>query len=427
MYRNIKSRFYYGWIIVAISFLTLFFSIGVRVSFGVYYVAILDEFGWTRADTALAFSIAMCVHAIFAPISGYLIDRFSPRLLFPVGAIFLAIGLILCGYIKSIWQLYIFWGVITAIGINMTGFAPNMTIIPRWFIKRKGFANGLAVSGIGTGSLVVAMVAGLIIKISGWRIAFLINALAAALFIIPAASIFLRRSPQELGLFPDNKIPKNNRQATVIVKAPYNSSDNTRLENSWTIGRAIKTAPFWWINLTAACHGFMVSMMVVHQAVYIVDSGFSPLIAASTLGLTGGLGSFGNTFFGALSDRIGRKGALASGSIIAFIGMLFFIFLKGYPSNILLYLFTFLYGIGLGAFSPIYASSMADIYTGPSFGRIIATVSVAYGIGGAFSSYAGGYLFDISGSYMIPFILLMINIGLGALGIWMASPEKYKK
>ncbi len=417
---NKQHLFYYGWIIVAVSFLTLFFSIGIRVSFGVYYVAILDEFRWSRASTALAFSIAMCVHAIFAPVSGYLIDRFSPRRLFPVGAIFLATGLILCSLINSKWQLYLFWGVFTAIGINMTGFAPNMAIVPRWFMKKKGLANGIAASGIGTGSLFVAMIAGVVIKNRGWRAAFLITAVAVLLIIIPAASIFLRRSPQEIGLSPDNG--KGLKEKDTLPT----SHTMTNHDRTWTIGMAVKTAPFWWINLTAACHGYIVSMMVVHQTIYIVDSGFSHLLAASILGITWGLGSIGNAFFGAISDRIGRKGTLALGSVLAFSGMVFFLFLKETHLNVLLYLFAMLYGIGQGAYSPIYASSMADLYAGPSFGKIIATVSVAYGIGGAFSSYAGGYLYDASGSYLLPFYSLMVCILLGAFGIWMASPEKNK-
>jgi len=420
---NKKHIFYYGWIIVAVSFLTLFFSIGIRVSFGVYYVAILDDFRWSRADTALAFSIAMCVHAMFAPVSGYLIDRFSPRRLFPVGAAFLAIGLILCSFISNRWQLYLFWGVFTAIGINMTGFAPNMTIVPRWFIKKKGLANGIAASGIGAGSLFVAMIAGLIIKYWGWRAAFLVTATAVLLFIIPAASIFLRHSPQEIGLLPDNVKNRREERAGGILSG-INAEKIS--ERQWTIGMAVKTAPFWWINLTAACHGYIVSMMVVHQTVYVVDSGFSHLLAASMLGITWGLGSIGNAFFGAISDRIGRKRALAFGSVLAFSGMLFFLFLKEAHLNILLYLFALLYGVGQGAYSPIYASSMADLYAGPSFGKIIATVSVAYGIGGAFSSYAGGYLYDARGSYLLPFLSHMVCILLGALGIWMASPEKNK-
>ena len=390
-----------------------------------FYIAILDEYGWTRADTAGAFSLAMCIHALLSPVSGYLIDRFSPRKLFPVGAAFLAAGLIACSSIRWIWQLYLFFGVVTAIGINITGFAPNMTIVPRWFVKKKGLASGMALSGIGAGSFVVATVAGFIIKIAGWRNAFLVIAGTVCVILIPAAAIFLRRSPEEIGLLPDNvgSSPKKNDSIEVnkIKKQVLNNAKTV-----WTLGMAMKRPQFWWVVLTGACHGFMVNMMVVHQAIYIVDSGFSPVLAASILGVTTGLSSVGNTFFGGLSDRIGRKGSLTLGAVTAFSGMMFLLFLKTYPSNLLLYMFTILYGIGQGAYTTIYASSMADLFAGPSLGKVMAVLSVGYGLGGAFSSYMGGYLFDVMGSYLIPFICLMFCICLGAFGIWMAAPEKHK-
>lgn len=421
-----SPRFFYGWIIVAVSFLSLFFSLGVRVSFGVYYVAILDEFGWTRAHTAGAFSLAMCVHALISPLSGYLIDRFNPRMFFPVGAVFLAAGLIACSLISSIWHLYLFFGVVTAIGINMTGFAPNMAIVPRWFFKNKGLANGIALSGIGAGSFVVATGVGYIIKIAGWRNAFLIIAGAICIILIPAAAIFLRRSPDEIGLFPDNikSFAKENNPSEVN-KTKKQTSNSTK--TVWTLGMAMKTSPFWWVVLTGACHGFMVNMMIVHEAIYIVDSGFSHLLAASILGITNGLSSVGNTFFGGLSDHIGRKKSLTIGASIAFIGMTLLFFLKNHPSSLLLYTFTIFYGIGQGSYTAIYASSMADLFAGPSLGKIMAVLSVGYGFGGALSSYTGGYLFDITGSYIIPFICLMFAICLGSFGIWMTSPEKARR
>jgi MFS family permease len=414
-----SPRFFYGWVIVAVSFLSLFFSLGVRVSFGVYYVAILDEFGWTRADTAGAFALAMCVHALVSPLSGYLIDRFNPRKFFPVGAAFLAAGLIACSFIGSKWQLYLFFGVITAIGINMTGFAPNMTIVPRWFLKKKGLANGMALSGIGAGSFVVATGVGYIIKIAGWRNAFIITAVTVCIIFIPAAAIFLRRSPDEIGLLPDNEKLADKNNPAEINSQIFNSTKTV-----WTLGMAMKTSPFWWVVLTGACHGFMVNMMIVHEAVYLVDSGFSHLLAASVLGITNGLSSVGNTCFGGLSDHIGRKASLTLGAILAFSGMILIFFLKSHPSILLLYTFTILYGIGQGSYTAIYASSMSDLFAGPSLGKIMAVLSVGYGLGGALSSYTAGYLFDITGSYVIPFISLMVAVCLGSFGIWMASPKR---
>lgn len=421
-----SPRLFYGWIIVAVSFLTLFFSLGVRVSFGVFYVAILDDYGWTRADTAGAFSLAMFVHAMFAPVSGYLIDRFSPRKLFPAGAAFMAIGLITCSFIDRIWHLYVFFGVLIAIGVNMTGFAPNMAVVPRWFIRKKGTANGIALSGIGLGSLVVAMIAGFVIELAGWRIAFLTIAAGVSLILIPASGIFLRRSPEEIGLLPDNERLGSNRplingqdEKTIPEKLSFKG-------RQLTFSGAIKTPAFWWINLTGACHGFMVNMMIVHQAAYVVDMGFSPLLAASSLGLVGGLQAVGNVYFGFLSDRIGRYRSLAIGAAVAFSGMILFILINNSSSLWLLYTASILYGTGQGSYSSIYSSSMADFFSGPSFGRIISSISVGYGLGGALSSYMGGYYFDLMGSYHIPFIFLILSIITGWLGILMASLKKQK-
>jgi MFS family permease len=107
--------------------------------------------------------------------------------------------------------------------------------------------------------------------------------------------------------------------------------------------------------------------------------------------------------------------------------MIFLLFLKAHPSSFLLVMFTVLYGTGQGAYTSIYASSMADLFAGPSLGKIMAVLSIGYGLGGAFSSYMGGYLFDINGNYMIPFICLMFSICLGSFGIWMASPGKAER
>jgi len=201
------NRFYYGWIIVAVSFLTLFFAVGIRFSFGVFYVAILNEYGWGRGETAGAFSLAMVMHSCFALVTGTLIDRFGPRTLFPLGATFLAIGLAAASRITDIWHLYLFFGVILAIGINTLAFAPHMSRIPKWFIRRRGFANGLVVAGMGLGTMVMAPVIQFLIDTVGWRFAFLCLAGLVLCIVLPITSIFMRRSPKEVGQHIDGADP----------------------------------------------------------------------------------------------------------------------------------------------------------------------------------------------------------------------------
>ena len=420
---NRKSdKFYYGWVIVGVSFITLFFALGVRFSFGVFYVAILGEYGWGRGETAGAYSLAMLVHASFALVTGFLIDRFSPRRLFPLGATLLLLGLIAASRIHTIWHLYLCFGVIMAIGINSIGFGPHMALIPRWFVQKRGLASGLALSGIGMGALVISPLTEVIIESMGWRSAFLIFAGIILCVIIPSTALFQRRSPEDVGQYPDGLDPQTGvKDATQREGPPKTYGPKSVPQN--TFKAALRTGAFWWIGVVVFSHGFSANMLLVHQAVHVVDSGFSQMLAASLLGLVGLLMSAGGIFFGFLSDRVGREVGFTLGSGAALLGLLLFLFVRDTSTPWLLYAFAILYGLGHGGLGPIYSSIMGDLFAGPSLGRIMATVSIEYGLGGALGAYVGGYFYDTMGSYFVPFMLSLTCISLGILGIWMAAPR----
>ena len=198
-----KGRFYYGWVIVVVSFITLSLALGVRYSYSVFFVALVGEYGWSRAETAGAFSLAMVVHALFAPVTGVLIDRFGPRKLFPLGAIFLAVGLIASSRITTLGHLYVFFGVAVAIGVNTLSYAPHMSLVPTWFVQKRGFASGLVSSSLGIGTLIIVPLAERLIHMVGWRSTFLLFAGMIFCIVFPMTALFQRRSPEEIGQFPD--------------------------------------------------------------------------------------------------------------------------------------------------------------------------------------------------------------------------------
>jgi MFS family permease len=408
-------RFYYGWVILAVSFLTLFLALGFRFSFGVFYVAILGEYGWGRGETAAAFSLAMLINALFAPVSGTLIDRFSPRKLFPLGAIFLVIGLVAASRITTIWHLYLFFGVVMAIGINTIGFGPHAALIPKWFIRRRGLASGIVLSGMGLGIMVIAPLSEFMIDTVGWRSAFLILAGGTLGLVVPATALFQRRSPEEVGQYPDGIDSGSNE-----VRAPQSS----HLPEQWTFKAAIGTKAFWWMALAPFSNGFVTNTLVVHQAAHMVDSGYSQILAASLVGLVGLLMAVGGIFFGFLSDRVGREMGFTLGSGASFVGILLFLLVRDTSSPWMVYTFAILYGLGHGALGPTSISALGDLFPGPSLGRIMAILSIQFGIGGALGPYFAGYFFDQKGSYFVPFLLLLFIIGLGVLGIWMAAPRR---
>ncbi len=422
-----KSQgFYYGWVIVAVSFITLFVALGTRISFGVFYVAILADYGWGRGETAGAFSLAMVVHASFALVTGALIDRFSPRKLFPLGTILLVIGLVAASRITAIWHLYLCFGVIMAMGINSIGFGPHMALIPRWFVRKRGLASGLALSGMGIGALAIVPLMEFIIEIMGWRSAFLILAGIILGLVFPATSIFQRRSPSEVRQHPDGVDPGASEIGATQRKEEAKGTPPSNTLQNWTFGAAVRTKAFRWIGLVVFSHGFCANMLLVHQAVHVIDLGFSKMLAASLLGLVGLLTSAGGILLGFLSDRVGRELSFTLGSSAALLGILFLILVGDASSVWMLYAFVILYGLGQGGLGPIYSSSMADLFAGPSLGRIMATMSIEYGLGGALGASMAGYFYDWMGSYFIPFLFLLVGFSLGILGIWMAATRHHR-
>jgi MFS family permease len=163
------------------------------------------------------------------------------------------------------------------------------------------------------------------------------------------------------------------------------------------------------------------NMMVVHQAACMVDAGHSPLLAASLVGAVGLLGSLGGILGGLVSDRIGREMSYALCCLGAATGVVLLLLAgrggPGWP----LWAFVLLYGLGHGALSPITAAKSGDLFSGSSIGRIMGLLAVGFGLGGALGAYGGGLLFDLSGSYTSPFLMLILFHGIGALGMWLAG------
>lgn len=415
---------YYGWVIVAVSFFTLFLALGTRFSFGVFYVSILEEYGWGRAETAGAYSLVMVVHALFAPLTGTILDRFGPRTLFPLAGVLLAIGLAAASQTTKIWHLYLFFGIIAAIGINALSYSPHMALIQRWFSLRRGLASGLALSGIGMGTLVLAPLIEHMIHNLGWRHALLILSGAILCLLVPVTAIFQRRSPASIGQFPDGRDPETAQKHMPELKrySPNVGSENYRRHR--TLKASLQSKAFWCIALVVFCNGFLINMLVVHQVAHMVDLGYSPYLAATMLGIVGIMGSMGGILCGFLSDRLGREIGLTLGGCAAFTGVLILMLVREAASPWMLYAYATFYGLGQGAMGPMTATATGDLFPEHYLGRLLAVQSIGFGFGGALGAYAGGHFYDQTGSYFTAFLLVLISIGVGVVGIWIAAPRR---
>src|SRR5215212_355181 len=196
------ARPFYGWIVVSAVFCILALAYVIWYSFGLFLVALVQEFGWTRAEVAGAFSVFVLVHAVCSPLAGRLVDRFGSRALVHVGGLVVGLALLGCSQLSALWQLYLFFGLLAAVGVTAMGWVSAVALVGRWFSRRMGLAVGIIGAGIGLGTFIGAPPIQFLIETYGWRTAYVVLAVVLALAPQPLA-LLLRARPEELGLRRD--------------------------------------------------------------------------------------------------------------------------------------------------------------------------------------------------------------------------------
>ena len=412
-----QRRFYYGWVIVGLAMVSMSFWYAFRTTFSIFFVALIDHFHWSRAETAGAQSIGMLVYMVMAPVVGYLVDRVGPRKVILPGIFLMGLGLLLCTQVKSLIHFYLFFGVIAGIGVTCLSISPFTTILSHWFEKKRGVANGLASVGMGFGPLIFVPLFQYLITIRGWPFAFLIFSLLVFAIPFPLIGIFLRHKPQGMGLSVDGN------DSTFSSTAQYSKENN----EDQKVKELMKNTRFWSLLLFPALMVFGVYIVIVHHVKYLVDLGVDRTWAASLFAVTGALSAVFRIFWGWLSDRIGREMTLTLGGFSFSLGILSLILFQKSPSLFLLSLFAFFFGAGWGSTAPMFMSIAGDLYRGRHFGLIYGLLEGMIGIGAAVGSWLAGYLFDQTQSYLGAFSLAILSCAISVLLAWHVAPRKFRR
>jgi MFS family permease len=413
---------YYGWIIVAVGLISMAFWFGIRSSFSVFYVALLEEFPWSRSEAAGVQSMALITYTILAPLVGGLIDRFGPRRIIGLGIFLLVVGLMLCGSVKTLHQFYFLYGVLMAAGNTCISIVPYTVIIAQWFEKKRGLANGIAVSGIGLGTFFLVPISQHLIGLWGWRLTFVALGVLVFIILLPMNVMLLRHKPQDLGLKPEGL--KGMEPPSERGVAEENSNWP---EIDWTIKKVLRTGRFWALIVFPFLAVIGVYIVLVHHVKFLVDIGIDKMTAAFIFALAGFISTFFRIFWGWLSDRIGREKTYTIGILCICIGVGSLLLLDTQQEKLLMYSFLIFFGIGWGVTAPMFMSVAADLFKGRVFGLIYGIVEGAIGIGGALGTWVGGYIFDKTMSYQWSFVLAIIVFILSCLFIWLAAPRKIHK
>jgi MFS family permease len=414
----VRPPLFYGWIVVAVAFVTMALGVNARTAFSLLFPHILAEFGWDRGLTAGAFSVGFLVTMLFTPWMGRVMDRRGPRWVIGAGILAVGTGMALAPLVAAPWHLYLTLGALVSGGTLACGYTAHALFLPNWFVRRRGLAIGVAFAGVGVGS--IAMLPGIqaVIERAGWRTACWVTA-AVVLAVLLPLNLLQRRRPEDLGLQPDGDAAPP-RAAGVH---PANVVDAAWASTDWTLGRAARTARFWWIAVGYVGGLFAWYAVQVHQTKYMLEVGLSPSLAAWALGLVGFAGIAGQIGLGHLSDRIGREWVWAlacAGYVVCYAALLA---LPAAPTPALVYVVVVAQGLLGYGLASVYGAIPAEIFHGKHYGTVFGTLSMFSSGGAALGPWLTGALHDRTGSYTLAFYLAIAASVMSALAMWLAAPR----
>ena len=415
--RQIRLPFFYGWLLVGVSLVTMAIGVNARTAFSLLFPQILGEFGWDRGITAGAFSFGFLVSAVVTSCVGWLTDRRGPRLVIETGVFLMGTGLLLTTLIREPWQLYLTLGALVGGGVNLLAYTGQSLYLTNWFVRRRGLALSIAFSGVGVGSITILPWLQSLIANSGWRTAcWSLGVLLVA--VLAPLNLLLRRAPADLGLEPDGISDRGSASGTRSAKKIVIASAE------WTLGRAVRTQRFRWLAASYFCGLFTWYAVQVHQTKYLTEVGFDPTSAAWALGLVSLVAVPGQIALGHLSDRIGREWvwSIGNGGFVLCCAAL--LALHTAPSTPLLWVMVVAQGTLGYSLTSVMGAIPAESFGARNFGSIFGTVMLAAILGGAAGPWVAGTLHDLTGSYSLAFWLSMASSGFSAISIWLGAPRR---
>jgi MFS family permease len=386
---GLAERFgvHYGWVIVALTFLVLLVSMGVRSLPAVLIMPLEAEFGWDRASLSMAVALSLVTLGLAGPFAGRLMDRFGPRLVMIGGLTLTVIGSGALLIMGTLWELYLWWGLVVGIGSGALSMVMGATVANRWFVERRGLVTGILGAGNSAGQLLFVPAMMALTLAFGWRSAIALGVAITAAILLPLAVLLMRDRPSEvgLGLYGADKEPD------AAAAAP-----------STTMARAVRTADFWLLAGSFAVCGFTsIGLIGTHLVPHAVEHGFTENVAAGALALIGAMNVVGTMASGYLTDRFNPRLLLAAYYGFRAVSLVFLPFVGDVMG---LTLFAILFGLDYIATVPPTVALTADRFGRRSVGLLFGWIACAHQIGAALASYLGGVAYVWLGDYQLAFL-----------------------
>ena len=406
---------FYGWLIVGVLFFISIIDGGFTYTFSTFLKPLTQEFGWSRAETATAFSLYLLVAGLVLPAWGWLIDHVGARWVFLLSALIDGVALLLLSAVSSLpgfYALYLFLGV----GLAGIGPMPVGKVITQWFVDKRGLAMGIALVGASGGGLVLVPLCGFLIAEFSWRVGYQVLAGLSLFGMLPLVWFFVVNSPQEKGLKP---LGQDYSKVRHTLLGPEPEQD----VRDWTLRQALSTSTFWRLG-AAFCLGLMAGGAVhAHQVAFFQDAGYSLELASTITGISLGMSMAGRFLAGWVSEHIRHPHAILAGCLCmqaVGIGVLLFLESLGFWA---LALFVSFFGLGYGGMIVLWPLIVGHDFGRQAFGAIAGVLgTLGLSIGGALGPVIAGVLYDNTGNYDWAF-LSCVGAFLAGAGAAIVAPE----
>ena len=385
--------------VLAVCFVLNMLGRGLGDAYAVFLLPLEREYGWTRSQLTSVYSVFLLVSGFAAPLIGVLFDRVGPRLVYGTGIACIGGAYLAASSLDRLWQFYLLIGATVGVGVSMTGMVPASAMLSRWFHARLSRAIGIVFSGTGAGIIVFVPIAQFLVDRYGWRSAY--HALGVFLLVV---------APLVLFVLPWRRFAAG--------RPPERASQLASAGAEWTLRKAMGTRIYWGMVQAFFFTAVGMFSIFVQLVAFLVDAGFSALVAATAFGVCGMLSAGSVMGSGFLTERFGSRQTVSVSFAGTIIGMLILLAMTRYPSMPLLVAFVLTFGASLGVRGPIISSICTRHFAGPRVATIYGTVFASNSLGAALGSLVGGVLHDLSGGYATVLTFSLCSISLASMPFW---------
>jgi sugar phosphate permease len=417
-----KKKVFYGWWIVLATNIICMIGYGTWLySFGVFFKPMADEFGWTRAMTAGAYSLRSIEGGIASPIVGWAVDKYGSRGVIVVGAIVAGLSFVMMPLVDSLLGFYLIYGVALSTGMSAMLYLPAWTVVAKWFKRRLSLAMALLAVGAGLGGLICAPTSAFLIAHFGWRSAFVILGVVVWIVAIPLAFV-VRNSPEEMGLRLDGDALLDETPQEIDRTSHSEPADPEFLAPvEYTLGQALRSFSFWMLALAFFFFGMAHSTVTVHTVPALTDAGIPVQKAAFSIGLLTLVSIIGRLSFGYLGDYVTKRYLFMVAYALTGAGLLV---LMNARTMGMVYVFIFLFGVGFGGTVPLMPAIRAEYFGRAALGKIQGFMNPVMMFAGAVGPIFSGYVFDSTGSYRISFMVTGVLTFCASVAVFFARPSR---